>query len=154
MSATSPTVRRADAADVPAILAMLADDDLTRARGYATLEVTDRHRAAFAAIDADPNQFLAIVEDGGVPLGSFQLTFIPGLSRGGALSALLEGVRVASAARGQGIGASMLAWIVEECRRRGCTDLQLTSDSSRTDARRFYERHGFVASHVGMKRTL
>jgi hypothetical protein len=32
--------------------------------------------------------------------------------------------------------------------------VQLTSDNSRADAHRFYERLGFVASHVGFKLAL
>lgn len=41
-----------------------------------------------------------------------------------------------------------------EASSRGCRILQLTSDRRRTDAHRFYERLGFMATHVGMKRKL
>ena len=40
---------------------------------------------------------------------------------------------------------------VDESRRQGCQLVQLTSDNTRTDAHRFYERLGFTASHVGFK---
>ncbi len=43
---------------------------------------------------------------------------------------------------------------IEEARRRGCALVQLTSDKRRTDAHRFYERLGFVASHEGFKLAL
>jgi GNAT superfamily N-acetyltransferase len=45
----------------------------------------------------------------------------------------------------------MLQWAIERARQRGCLMVQLTSDKSRTDAIRFYEGLGFVASHEGMK---
>ena len=45
----------------------------------------------------------------------------------------------------------MLRWAIGEARRRGCALAQLTTDKSRADAHRFYERLGFVASHDGMK---
>jgi GNAT superfamily N-acetyltransferase len=48
----------------------------------------------------------------------------------------------------------MMAWAIEEARRRGCALVQLTSDKSRTDAHRFYQRLGFVATHEGMKLAL
>ena len=83
-----------------------------------------------------------------------QLSFLPGLSRQGALRAQVEAVRVRVDQRGRGLGEAMVRWVVEEARRRGCALVQLTTDKSRDDAHRFYERLGFVASHEGMKLTL
>jgi len=83
-----------------------------------------------------------------------QLSFLPGLARRGALRAQIEAVRVRDDFRGGGLGAAMLAWAIDEARRRGCALVQLTTDKSRTSAHRFYERLGFVASHEGMKLTL
>lgn len=147
----SLAIRRAKIDDLPAILAMLADDDVTRARGEADAEVNEAHRAAFAAIEADPNQFLALAVEGDGIVGCFQLTFIPGLSRGAVWRGQVESVRVASHARSRGIGAFMMDWAVAECRRRGCAVVQLTTDKRRSDAHRFYARLGFEASHEGMK---
>lgn len=48
----------------------------------------------------------------------------------------------------------MLRWAIEESRRRGCALMQLTTDKSRSEAHRFYERLGFAATHEGMKLTL
>ena len=87
----------------------------------------------------------------GAIVGTMQLTFILGISFRGAWRMQIEAVRIASAVRGQGLGAEMIAWAVEEARGRGCRTVQLTSMSTRTDAHRFYERLGFVKSHVGMK---
>jgi GNAT superfamily N-acetyltransferase len=48
----------------------------------------------------------------------------------------------------------MFAWAIAECRARGCGLVQLTADKHRREARRFYEKIGFVASHEGMKLAL
>jgi GNAT superfamily N-acetyltransferase len=141
-------VRRALAADVPAILGLLREDAIGAGRETAPDAV---YAAAFAAVDADPHQLLLVVRDGAGVVATMQVTFIPGLSRGGTLRAQLEAVRVASRLRGSGLGSAFLAWVLEECRRRGASLVQLTTDARRADARRFYERAGFVASHTGMK---
>lgn len=143
------TVRPARRADLPELVAMLADDALGSSREGAPAAA---YEAAFERIDADPNQLLAVLESGaGHVVGTLQLTTIPGLSRGGALRAQIEAVRVHSSLRGHGVGGPFLRWAIDEARRQGCALLQLTTDRSRVDAHRFYARLGFVDSHVGMK---
>ncbi|WP_326796998.1 GNAT family N-acetyltransferase [Streptomyces sp. NBC_01808] len=149
---TDLAIRHATAADVPAIVAMLADDPLG-----ATRETPDDpapYEDAFVRIEADPGQHLVVAERDGRVVGTVQLTVIPGLSRRGATRALIEAVRVHREERGGGLGTQLIEWAVEEARRRGCAVAQLTSDATRTDAHRFYERLGFAASHVGFKRML
>jgi ribosomal protein S18 acetylase RimI-like enzyme len=148
------TFRRASAADLEDIVALLADDELGRKREDPDPPLNPRYIDAFAAIDADRNQFLAVVEEGGQIVGCLQLSFIPGLSRLGLWRGQIESVRIASTRRGGGLGKRMFEWAIEECRKRGCEIVQLTTDKCRTDARRFYEGLGFVASHEGMKRAL
>lgn len=148
---TEIVFRRAVAADVPAIVALLADDRLGAAREKPG---DPAYGAAFAAIAADPNQLLAVAERDGAVVGCLQLTFIPGLSHRGAWRGQVESVRVSATQRGTGLGRRMLGWAIGECRARGCTMVQLTSDASRTDARRFYEALGFTASHLGFKLAL
>lgn len=143
-------MRSAIAADLPAILALLADDALGRGREAPAAERAAYERA-FAAIEDDPNNLLVVMEDAGDIIGCFQLTLIPGLSRKGAWRGQIESVRVAAHRRGQGLGEKMMHWAIAECRRRGCALVQLTTDKRRPDAHRFYERLGFVASHEGMK---
>ncbi len=148
------TFRRATAADLPAIVAMLADDGLGRGREDASLPLARGYTDAFAAIEADPNQMLAVADSDGVVVGTLQLTFLPGLSHKGAWRGQVESVRVASSRRGTGLGQAMLEWAVAECRARGCRMVQLTTDKTRADAHRFYERLGFKASHEGFKLVL
>lgn len=142
---------RARREDVPAIVALLADDVLGRDREAPDL---GPYLAAFDAVDADPAHLLAVARDGDVVAGTMQLTFLPGLSRGGALRLQVEAVRVAASHRGTGLGTAMMGWAVEHGRDHGAVLVQLTTDKQRTDARRFYERLGFVASHEGMKLAL
>lgn len=146
----SPSViRPATRDDVAAIVALLADDPL----GASREDLTDlgTYDAAYDRVVADPGQHLVVAERDGTVVGTLQLSVIPGLSRRGATRSVIEGVRVARDARGSGLGTELVTWAVDESRRRGATLVQLTSDASRADARRFYERLGFVASHVGFK---
>jgi len=148
------TVRRAAAADVPALVALLADDDLGRTREDLSGGGLVVYQRAFAAIDASPAQLLVVVTPQDAPgevAATMQLTFIPGLSRQGALRAQFEAVRVASPHRGQGLGEAMIRWAIAEARRRGAVLVQLTSDKSRAGALRFYPRLSFTASHEGFK---
>ena len=148
-------LRRAEQRDIEAIVGLIAADQLGAARdGIRDEADLAAYRAAFEAIDADPAHLLLAAESDGRVVGTLQLSFLPGLARRGALRAQIEAVRVAASTRGSGLGAAMIGWAIEEARRRGCALVQLTTDKSRTDAHRFYQRLGFVASHEGMKLAL
>ncbi|KAB2663447.1 GNAT family N-acetyltransferase [Brucella tritici] len=147
-------IRKAAATDVAAIVSMLADDALGAQREDASLPLRDSYRNAFAAIDADPNQLLAVVEHDGEIIGCMQISFIPGLSRMGMWRGQIESVRIASHIRGGGIGRQMIGWAIERCRERGCGLVQLATDKSRSDALRFYQSLGFTDSHEGLKLSL
>lgn len=143
------TIRTAVAGDVPAIVALLADDPLG-----ATRESPDDpapYLTALERLSADPNQHLVVALRESRVVGTLQLTIVPGLSRRGATRSIIEGVRVHSDARGSGLGTRLIEWAIAESRRQDCRLVQLTSDSTRTDAHRFYERLGFTASHIGFK---
>lgn len=142
-------MRRARAEDVPAIVAMLADDPLGAVRE--TDASFPGYHMAFEEISSDANQMLVVGEVGGQVVATMQLTFIPGLSRGGSKRALIEAVRVRGDHRGLGLGRQLIRWAIDEARAAGCVVIQLTSDMSRTGAHRFYASLGFEASHVGMK---
>ena len=146
--------RRAQAGDLPAIVAMLANDALGSTREDPRLPLAPAYLEAFAAIGADPNQLLAVAVEDGEMVGTLQLTFIPGLSHLGAWRGQIEAVRVASSRRGTGLGARLVEWAVEQCRARGCRMVQLTTSTSRKDAQRFYERLGFRHTHAGYKLSL
>ncbi|ROQ97039.1 acetyltransferase (GNAT) family protein [Streptomyces sp. 2132.2] len=147
-----PAIRPATEEDLPAIVAMLADDPLG-----ATRESPDDltpYLAAFKRLADDPHQRVVVAVRENRVVGTLQLTIVPGLSRKGATRSIIEGVRVHADERGSGLGTRFIRWAIEESRRENCQLVQLTSDVTRTDAHRFYERLGFTASHVGFKLSL
>ncbi|AOT59915.1 MULTISPECIES: GNAT family N-acetyltransferase [Streptomyces] len=145
-------IRRATTSDVPAIVALLADDPLGAQRE--SPDDLAPYLSAFERVVADPHQHLVVAVREGKVVGTLHLTVIPGLSRRGATRSLIEAVRVHADARGTGLGTVLVEWAIEESRRQNCALVQLTSDVSRTDAHRFYERLGFTASHLGFKLAL
>lgn len=147
----APAIRPALREDLPAIVALLADDVLGAQRERPGLPLASGYLAAFEAIERDPNCELLVACRGARVIGTMQLDFTPGLSRQGAWRATIEAVRVAAGERSRGTGRAMIEWAIARARSRGCRIVQLSSDRSRVDAHRFYERLGFVASHLGMK---
>lgn len=146
------TVGRMREGDVPAVAALLADDVLGATRETAA---TETYLAAFRQIDADPRHLPVLVrDDDGDLVGTLQLTLVPGLSRGGATRLQIEGVRLAASVRGSGLGSALFEWAHAWGAEHGATLVQLTSDATREDAIRFYERLGYSPSHVGLKRSL
>ncbi|WP_326628928.1 MULTISPECIES: GNAT family N-acetyltransferase [unclassified Streptomyces] len=145
-------IRPAALTDISAVVAMLADDPLAAQRE--SPDDLAPYRAAFQRLAHDPNQHLVVAVRDGAVVGTLQLTVIPGLSRRGSTRSIIEGVRVHADERGSGLGTRLIQWAVDESRRQDCQLVQLTSDATRTDAHRFYERLGFIASHVGFKLAL
>ncbi len=151
MPLKSLDIREATQADLPAIIAMLADDTLGEDREDASEPLDPAYLAAFRTIDSDPNQQLIVAQQDGVLVGTLQLSFLPGLSYKGAWRGQIEAVRIAAALRGQGLGAQLIGWAIDQCRARDCHLVQLTSNVARPGAHRFYERLGFAKSHAGFK---
>jgi GNAT superfamily N-acetyltransferase len=145
------TFRTAVRDDVPEIVRMLADDRLGATREAYTAPLPDTYYAAFDAIARDPNNELIVCEVDGRVVGTLQLTVIPYITHRGSWRALVDGVRVDSAMRSGGIGRRLMAWAIDRATQRGCGMIQLTSNKTRTDAIRFYQSLGFVASHEGLK---
>jgi len=148
------TVRAAIRDDVPAIVRLLADDALGAQRELLEDPVAPVYLQAFDDMAAQPgNELLVAVFDDKV-IGCLQLTMLACISRRGVRRAQIEGVRVSSRHRGDNIGEQLMRAAIARARAAGCGLVQLTSDVSRLDARRFYERFGFKATHIGMKLTL
>jgi len=146
--------RHAVRSDLPAIVHMLVEDELSAQRERSEMPLPQSYYDAFAAIEVDLNQELIVAEMDGEVVGTLQLMFLPSISYQGGTRAQVESVRVIERLRGQGIGADMMEWAIERARQRGCHLMQLTSHKSRKDAHRFYERLGFTKSHIGMKISL
>ncbi|BFP53790.1 N-acetyltransferase family protein [Streptomyces griseus] len=138
--------------DLAAVVAMLADDPLGAQRE--SPDDLTPYRGALQRLADDPNQHVVVAVREDRVVGTLQLTIIPGLSRRGATRSIIEGVRIHGDERGSGLGTQLIQWAVDESRRQNCQLVQLTSDVTREDAHRFYERLGFTASHVGFKLAL
>ena len=147
-------IRAARRADVPAIVQLLADDVLGATRELPGDPLAQVYWDAFDAMSAQRGNELLVAELEGEVVGCLQLSVIRGLSRQGMTRGQLEGVRVSSRHRGKRIGEALVRAAIERARALGCRVVQLTTDRSRVDAHRFYERLGFEATHVGMKLTL
>jgi GNAT superfamily N-acetyltransferase len=144
-------VRLATADDLPRIVELIADDAVAAAR---TGTFGPAHVAAFAEIEASPNDELLVADLDDAVVGVAQLTYIPGISRNGARRLLIEAVRVDRSLRGLRIGELLMEAAHTRGRERGCVLAQLTSDKQRPEAHRFYSRLGYVASHEGFKKPL
>ena len=143
--------RPATRADVPAVVALLADDALGRGRETADLAP---YLVAFDAMQDEAANQLIVGDHDGAVAACYQISLIRGLSLSAARRALIEGVRVASGLRGRGFGALLMADAEARARAGGCALIQLTTNRARGDAHRFYQRLGFTASHIGFKKPL
>lgn len=150
MNAETVSIRRARHEDVAAIVAMLADDHLGRARERVEDPLPAAYYEAFARVERDPNLALVVAEWEGRVVGCLQLAVLAGISSQGGVRGLLEDVRVASDCRSRGIGEQLVQWALTEAKARGCNLVELLTHQTRIDAQRFYKRLGFAASHVGM----
>jgi ribosomal protein S18 acetylase RimI-like enzyme len=150
MNDKSVTIRLARREDVAAIVAMLADDHLGRARERVEDPLPLPYYQAFERVERDQNLTLVVAESEGRVVGCLQLAVLAGISSQGGLRGLLEDVRVASDCRSRGIGEQLVQWAIAEAKTRGCNLVELLTHSSRVDAQRFYKRLGFSLSHAGM----
>ena len=150
-AASSVTIRLARREDLPAIVGMLADDPLGRARERIEDPLPDSYYRAFERVERDDNLQLVVAVDGeGAVVGCLQLAVLSGVSSQGASRGLLEDVRVATHLRSRGIGEALVNWAIAEARAKGCNLVELLTHHTRVDAQRFYKRLGFARSHVGM----
>ena len=148
-SAPEIEIRTANREDLDAIIELLRRDSIMAVPEEPGLSAAQIE--AFDTIAAHPDNEVMVATLGAEVIGTLQLTFIPGLTFNGAWRAQVEGVRVRDDLRSRGIGSRLMEWAIRRARERGCRMVQLTSNSRRVDARRFYERLGFTASHTGMK---
>lgn len=151
MQAPSVTIRQAREEDVAAIVALLAADDIG-GHGDTTDEAARAdYLDAFRTLQQTPRETLYVAECDGEIVGTFQTLLTTTLTGRGATSMIVEAVQTRADMRGRGIGAQMIGFCLEEARRLGLRQVQLTSNAARTDAHRFYERLGFARSHFGFK---
>lgn len=144
-------IRKATENDLPFIVKMLANDLLGMKRECYRDPLPESYKNAFYEINSDKNNFLAVVEENNVIIGTLQLTFFTCLTYQGGKRALIEGVRIDEAYRGKGLGKELFEWAIEKSREENCHMVQLTTDKNRSEALEFYMKLGFIASHEGLK---
>jgi GNAT superfamily N-acetyltransferase len=142
-------VRNARPDDLEVLLRLLDEDAIREV----TEDLSDLgpYAAALDEILAAPHSTVLVGELDGEVVATAQVTWQRRLMYGAGLVCQVESVRVSASRRGQGLGAELMRWIIDDAKRRTCARIELTSNAERVDARRFYERLGFRASHVGMK---
>ncbi|MBU6339280.1 MAG: GNAT family N-acetyltransferase [Rickettsiales bacterium] len=147
----SLTYRKAVINDLEQIVNLLLEDELGQTRESKSVELNQNYVDAFHRIDADPNQYLMVVEGDGKIVATCHLTIMPSLTFTGSLRMQIEAVRVTEKYRGQKIGEWMMNAAIAYAKSKGATILQLTTNKKRPRAKTFYEKIGFEASHEGMK---
>ncbi len=142
--------RDATEADLPAIVAMLADDALGGSREDPGPPLPQAYVDGFRAMTARGGCVILALDDD-APVGCLQLDILPGVSQLGMTRAQVEGVRIASARRGTGLGQLLMQEAIRRATDAGARSMQLTTNLSRTAAQRFYTKLGFTQSHAGFK---
>ncbi len=146
-----PIQRKATINDLKCIVNLLLEDELAQTREPISDELDQRYIDAFLKIDADPNQYIMLVELGNQIVGTCHLTIIPSLTFIGSTRLQIEAVRVSKNYRGQHIGEWMMKAAIEYGHSLGISIIQLTTNKKRIRAKTFYERVGFKPTHEGMK---
>jgi GNAT superfamily N-acetyltransferase len=147
-------IREAREDDLAELIALFAADAVGGHGDTTDAAAFPDYRRAFEIIQASPDQMLYVAELDGIVAGTFQIMITTSLTGRGSSSMIIEAVQTRSDLRGQGIGAEMITFCIEDAKRRGVRLVQLTSNAARKDAHRFYERLGFKPSHLGFKMAL
>ena len=147
-------IRRAIIEDLPAIVRMLADDELGQTREDISTPLNQNYLSAFETIDKNSQCELLVVEYQENIIGTAQVDYLTCISYQGACRAQIENVRIDKNYRSQGLGQKFISAIIDKARNHGCHFVQLTTNKQRHAAKRFYEKLGFKASHEGMKLVL
>lgn len=150
-TSTNLLLRDAVQEDIPAIIRLLADDELGKTRENDGGHEHLAYQVAFDAINRDPNNRLMVADIDGRVVGCMQITTIPHMTFCGGTRLQIEGVRVDQGFRSQDIGGEMMRWAIDLGRESGCHVVQLTTNKTREEAQRFYEKSGFTPSHIGYK---
>lgn len=145
------THRKAKIVDLPRLIELLLEDEFGQTRESRSSELDENYIKAFHKIDSDSNQYLMVVENGDEIIGTCHLTIMPSLTFIGSTRVQIEAIRVADKHRGQKIGSWMLDQAIGYAKEHEVSIVQLTTNKKRPEAKHFYEKLGFEASHEGMK---
>ena len=142
-------VRRADPADLDALLPLVAEFCAVDGHEFAPARVGSALRPLLA--DDGLGQVWVLADDGG--LGGYAVVTWGWSLEAGGREALLDELYVRE--RNQGNGALLLEAAAVGSRAAGASRLFLETESANAAVRRFYARHGFAAEEsVWMQRPL
>jgi GNAT superfamily N-acetyltransferase len=142
-------VRRADPADLDALLPLVAEFCAVDGHEFAPARVGSALRPLLA--DDGLGQVWVLADDGG--LGGYAVVTWGWSLEAGGREALLDELYVRE--RNQGAGALLLEAAAVGSRAAGASRLFLETESANAAVRRFYARHGFAAENsVWMQRPL
>ena len=127
------TIRGAEAADAPALAALL------ERLGYPAAPDAIAVRLA-RLVGAGDEAFVAVVAGEVVGLVTLHVTQV--LHRPAPVGRI-TGLVVAEAATRGGVGRALVGWAEARLADRGCGFVEVTSGLARSDAHRFYERLGY-----------
>ncbi|SDN80896.1 GNAT family N-acetyltransferase [Phyllobacterium sp. OV277] len=143
--------RRAERADLSALIAIFAEDLLGGHGDTTDPEAFPRYERAFDQIEASNcDQLIVGVLDGEV-VATAQVTFTTTLTSIGTTNMTIGAVQTRSDMRGQGVGGKLINHCIALGKEHGVGLIQLMSNAKRVDAHRFYEGLGFKKSHAGFK---
>lgn len=94
----------------------------------------------------DPSYSLSVYEINDEVCAIMTLQFYERLHHNGLTCELVELITNVSH-RNEGIGEKLLQEAIGQAQQRSCLEIELSSSMWRTDAHRFYERHGFKKNH-------
>jgi GNAT superfamily N-acetyltransferase len=138
-------VRRATPADA-AVLARLLWDFNTEFE--TETDDTDVLAARFARLLGLPGIVAVLAEDDSEPVGFALVSLRPAIWFDGPVSQLEE-LYVVPRLRSHGIGTAVLDLCRRTVRELGSPEMHINVDEVDADARRFYERHGFLNVEAG-----
>lgn len=133
---TSVSIREATDADLPQIVALLAQLDPDDPHRETTAPpLPDSYCAAFQRL-AEAGHKLLVLENDDRIVATLTLHIIPNVSHRGSPFAVVENVVVADQERSKGYGKLLMEHAEETARATGCYKLTLTSNKRRAEAHR------------------
>lgn len=150
------SARRADADDLPSLVALLADEhaELGAERGGA-MWVADAAAPTAERLTtdlADPGSLVlaGLIDEVVLGVLTARLVDAPGVGR----VATIDDLYVEPAAREVGVGAAMLEAVAAWAVAHGCAALEATVLPGTRQAKNFFEAHGLVARAIRVHRRL
>lgn len=145
-------IRNARLSDLPHLLRLY--DHLRGGLAWSKRKPTAasaKHRQALATIIKDPRLHVLVALSRGKVVGTCTLYVLPRVYWTGKPYAILDSIVVAEEAQGQGTGSQIIRHAIKLAKKAGCTQVNLTSNTKRVRAHRFYESLGFEPDYVGFR---